>query len=148
LLLLAVAAWQVRRRRRRRPEPVAAPLELVATPEDRARAALDQIETDPRTPAEYTAYYARIAEVVRSYLTERFDFPAFALTTTELQPAMLRNQLDRWQARLVGGLLSQCDFVVYAHYRPARERADADLTAAYEIVEISRPRALEEAVAT
>jgi hypothetical protein len=29
--------------------------------------------------------------------------------------------------------------VVYAQYRPAAERADADLTAAYEVVEMSRP---------
>jgi hypothetical protein len=47
--------------------------------------------------------------------------------------------LDRWQVRVAGGLLAQCDSVVYAHYRPAMERADADLTAAYEIVEMSRP---------
>ena len=75
---------------------------------------------------------------MRSYLTDRFGFPAFALTTTELQERMVRQGLDRWQARLVGGLLNQCDAVVYASYRPARERADADLTAAYEIVEMSR----------
>jgi hypothetical protein len=36
-------------------------------------------------------------------------------------------------------LLEQCDAVLYAGYRPALERADADLTAAYEIVEMSRP---------
>jgi hypothetical protein len=46
---------------------------------------------------------------------------------------------DRWQVRVAGGLLTQCDAVVYARYRPAAERADADLTAAYEIVEMSRP---------
>jgi hypothetical protein len=28
---------------------------------------------------------------------------------------------------------------MFAHYRPAGERADADLTAAYEIIEMSRP---------
>ncbi len=52
---------------------------------------------------------------------------------------MLKRGLDRWQVRVASGLLEQCDAVVYAQYRPAPERADADLTAAYEIVEMSRP---------
>jgi hypothetical protein len=52
---------------------------------------------------------------------------------------MIRLGVDRWQVRVAGGLLAQCDAVVYARYRPAAERADADLTAAYEIVEMSRP---------
>ena len=82
-----------------------------------------------------------MAVTLRNYLTERFGFPAFALTTTEMQDEMVRRGIDRWQARIVGGLLNQCDAVVYARYRPAIERADADLTAAYEIVEMSRPGA-------
>jgi hypothetical protein len=39
----------------------------------------------------------------------------------------------------VGGLLEQCDAVVFAGYRPALERAELDLTAAFEVVEMSRP---------
>jgi hypothetical protein len=35
--------------------------------------------------------------------------------------------------------------VLYAHYQPAPERSDANLSAAYEIVEISRPESLNEA---
>jgi hypothetical protein len=42
---------------------------------------------------------------------------------------------DRFAARLVGGLLEECDSVVYAGYRPAAERRRADLTMAREIVE-------------
>jgi hypothetical protein len=60
---------------------------------------------------------------------------------------MVRRGMDRWQARVVGGLLDQCDAVVYAHYRPAVERADADLTAAYEIIEMTRPGAAAPALA-
>ena len=87
--------------------------------------------------ADYVAYYSTLANTLREYLTARFGFPAFALTTTEMQDQMVRRGMDRWQARIVGGLLNQCDAVVYARYRPAAERADADLTAAYEIVEMS-----------
>jgi hypothetical protein len=117
------------------PEPVIVPL----SPEDQARADLDEAGRLFACAGDYVAYYARIGVTARHYLSERYGFAAFALTTSELQSEMQRRGLDRWQARLVSGLLSQCDSAVYAGYRPAHERADADLTAAYEIVEMSRP---------
>jgi hypothetical protein len=139
--LLAVATllfWRLRNARRPlllAPEPVAA--EIGA--EDSARLVLDKAGAAFGADADYVAYYRTIGTTVRNYLSQRYGFPAFALTTTELEYAMLRRGLDRWQVRVASGLLTQCDSVVYAHYRPAMERADADLTAAYEIVEMSRP---------
>jgi hypothetical protein len=137
LLVLGLIYWRQRSLRYLVivPEPVLAGL----GPEDRARALLDRAAAEFDASGDYVAYYSAIATTVRNYLTQRFGFAAFALTTSELQDAMGRRGHDRWQARLVAGLLSQCDAVVYAHYRPAPERADADLTAAYEIVEMSRP---------
>jgi len=85
---------------------------------------------------------------VRKYLADRFEFPAFALTSRELEEQMMQRGLDRWQIRVVGGLISQCDSVVYRRYRPAPERAEHDLTAAYEIVEMSRPLAMEDGTDT
>ena len=41
---------------------------------------------------------------------------------------------------LVAGLLERCDDAVYAHRYPDFASADHDLTVAYEIVELSRPR--------
>jgi len=130
--------WRIRRLRERAayvPEPVI----VVESPEDRARLVLDQTGVDFGAEGDYVAYYRSIGVAVRSYLSERYGFPAFALTTRELESEMLHRGLDRWQVRVAGGLLSQCDSVVYALYRPAAERADADLTAAYEVVEMSRP---------
>jgi hypothetical protein len=65
------------------------------------------------------------------------------MTTNELEHRMRDQGLDRWQIRVAGGLFTQCDSVVYARYRPAMERAEHDLTAAYEIVEMSRPLDME-----
>jgi hypothetical protein len=129
--------WQ--RRRLRRAVFVPEPVPETLSPEDRARVLLDQAGGAFEASGDYVPYYSQIAMTVRGYLTERFGFAAFALTTTELQDALGLRGHDRWQARLVSGLLAQCDAVVYAQYRPAAERADADLTAAYEIVEMSRP---------
>ena len=127
---------------RQRAAYVPAPVVIAEVPEDRARVVLDRTGVDFGADGDYVSYYRSIGVTVRSYLTERYGFPAFALTTRELESEMLHRGLDRWQVRVAGGLLAQCDSVVYAHYRPAAERADADLTAAYEIVEMSRPEEL------
>jgi hypothetical protein len=146
LALIVVATllfWRVRRLQERAayvPEPVV----VAESPEDRARLVLDKTGADFGAEGDYVAYYRSIGVTVRTYLSERYGFPAFALTTRELESEMMRRGLDRWQVRVAGGLLTQCDSVVYAQYRPAGERADADLTAAYEVVEMSRPMELSE----
>ena len=87
------------------------------------------METDP------VSAYRKLASAVRGVLSDRYGFAAFALTTGELQGRMEARGIDRWQARLVGGLLQNCDAVVYAGYLPAGERRQADLTMAREIIE-------------
>jgi hypothetical protein len=85
------------------------------------------------------AGYRSMATTVRSVLGERYGIPAPALTTRELRRRMEGAGVDRWQSRLVGGLLEECDAVVYAGYRPAQERLTADLNMAREIVELPAP---------
>jgi hypothetical protein len=141
LLAVALIAFlMLRRRARPRRDAVEEePDEDYEAAEDRARGILDRAGAAFQRDGDYVTYYTTLANTLREYLTARFGFPAFALTTTEMQDQMVRRGMDRWQARIAGGLLNQCDAVVYARYRPAAERADADLTAAYEIVEMSRP---------
>ncbi len=112
------------------------------TAESSARESLDDLAgmTLIESPA-FERYYGTIAVVVRRYLSERIGFNAHALTTDELELRMTANGVDRWQARLVGGLLERCDAAVYAHRFPDPASADHDLTVAYEIVELSRPGA-------
>ncbi len=114
------------------PEPATIPL----TPAERARAALDALVGGPHGDLAY--YYATIAATVRRYLSERYGFPAYAMTRRELQRHMSRSDLDRWPARVTGNLLEQCDAVQFAAFAPAPERTEADLTAAYEIIELTQ----------
>ena len=139
-LVLAGLAFLVRRRvLKAKPTLASVPVQMEDLPEDRARVVLDTAGASFGAEGDYVEYYSSIGVTMRQYLTERYGFPAFALTTRELEAEMLKRGLDRWQVRVASGLLEQCDSVVYANYRPASERADADLTAAYEIVEMSRP---------
>lgn len=114
-------------------------------PEVIARSALDAIAAGGSRD-DVVGYYAAIARVVRAYLSARFGFPAYAMTRRELEREMPSRDLGRWPARLTANLLGECDAVQFAGFRPAPERRDADLTAAYEIValtneaEAERPR--------
>jgi hypothetical protein len=144
-IALGLALLMARLLQRRRTLAPAGPPPL---PEDEARAELERIANlrlpEGGTPKEH---YRLLGSCIRRYLTERYGFPAFAFTTAELEEQMVGRGVDRWQARLVSGLLQECDEVRYGQYVPAVARADADLTAAFEIVEMTRPRPQEESEA-
>ena len=126
--LLALIIWLVARtllRRMRQPAPAAPPVEVPANLEGAAQL----LHSDP------VAAYRLMSSVVKNELARRYNLRATALTTTELR-RRLESDGDRWEARLVGGLLEECDSVIYAGYRPAAERREHDLTMAREIVEV------------
>ena len=113
-----------------------------ASPERVARDALDALRGHAGPAGfDYPSYYGTLAVTVRAYLAARFGFNAHALTTRQLERRMVSHGVDRWQARVVAGLLERCDAAVYARRYPAPASADHDLTVAYEIVELSRPPA-------
>ncbi len=134
-LLLAWRRWRARVAAPR-PQPVAAP--VTVGPEAAARVELDRITgLGLLETGDLRQFHALIAACIRRYLTERFGFPAIAMTTGELARSMETYGVARWPARLVTGLLSECDAVAYAGYRPARERAETNLAMAYEIVTLT-----------
>lgn len=128
VLLLALLLWFVGRlvaRRLRRTEPA-----VEAEPVPQTLAGAEQIiDTDP------VAAYRLMSLIVKSELARRHGLRATALTTGELGKR-LEVESNRWEARLVTGLLEECDSVIYAGYRPAAERRQADLNMAREIVEV------------
>ena len=137
---LAVAFLDLRRRRRRGAVALLPPLPA-ATAEDAARRQLDALRTQDLLGAgDLEGYYGQLSITVRAYLEERFEFRATALTSRELARRMTAEGLDRWQIRLVSGLLERCDAAVYAGRYPPLPSADHDLTLAYEIIEFARPR--------
>ena len=138
LAAVGIVAW-----RRRKPAEAVPAIVLSdeASPEDRARARLDALQgLALAQPDEYRHFYGELSIAVRAYLEERFGFTATALTTGELRARYDAAGIGRWQARLVDGLLERCDAAVYARAQPDPASADHDLTVAYEIIELSRPR--------
>lgn len=128
-LIVAGSVWLWRRRG----GPIAVPAPSHAAA---ARAELDRIVSlDLVRKGELGEHYRLIAACIRRYLTERFGFPAVALTSGELSGGMEAYGVERWPARLIAGLLSECDAVAYARYLPAPARIEADTAMAYEIVD-------------
>jgi len=128
-VVLLGAAMLIRRLARRPARPVPVPPPPPAEPAlPGLLLAESAIDTDP------VAAYRALAATVRAELARRFAIPATALTAAELRARLEATGADRWVARLAGGLLEECDAVVYAGYRPAPERRRADLAMAYELI--------------
>jgi hypothetical protein len=116
---------------------VAAPAPSVASPHDRARASLDALARSNIAGADPAEHYARLAGIVRRYLSERYGFAAFAMTHTEMERGMAAAGIDRWPTRVATNLLEQCEAVEFAAFRPAPARLAADLAAAYELIALT-----------
>ena len=86
---------------------------------------------------ELTDYYERIGETLRRYLSRRFDVPAIAMTPSEIEKQLDAIAMNKLAVRQVVSTLEQCQAVQFAGYRPARERAKADLAAAREVVRLT-----------
>ncbi len=137
--LTAFGYFLVRRAIAIGPLPIDAPAAVSPPPSahEAALGALDAITAEDVAGKDVAEYYARIAATVRGYLSARFAFPAYAMTRSELERGMAGAGIERWPARLIANLLEQCNAVEFAAFRPAPERRTADLTAAYEIVELT-----------
>jgi hypothetical protein len=118
------------------PAPRAGVAAAPPTAAEVARRDLDEIAASGLADQNVAEYYARIAAVTRQYLSARFAFPAYAMTRRELGGGANTGGLRRWPARLTANLLEQCDAAEYAGFAPAAERREADLLAAYEIIEL------------
>ena len=81
-------------------------------------------------------YFTGISLTIRTYLDQRFRLDAAASTTAELRRALIERELDPWQARIITGLLEECDSSKWAHYQPDKARAARALTMALEIVDL------------
>jgi hypothetical protein len=79
--------------------------------------------------------YRLIAFSIREFLQSNFDLPASALTTAELGDALERAGVNADLSRLSRDLLRECDAVIYAGYRPATGRRNADFQLAKTILE-------------
>ena len=136
------AAWLRRRDRSAASEPLLVP--VASTPEAASRRRLEALEAHALlAQGDFQRFYGELSTIVREYLESRFAFSARALTTRQLERRMAGEGVERWQARLVSGLLDRCDTAIYAHSYPDSASADHDLTVAFEIIDLTRAGRLD-----
>lgn len=104
---------------------------------DEAEAAEPLVDAEGLLDSDPVGAYRIIARSVRRALTEAYLLPVASMTTDELNSRLEPGGVDSWVVRMATDLLSQCDAVVYAGYRPAPERRRGDLTVAGEILRVA-----------
>ena len=108
------------------------------SPDDAALEVFDQIaDSLLLDKGELSEYYRRIGESLRGYIAHRFGVPASAMTPRELEERLEATSMSKLAARQAVATLEQCQSVQFAGYVPARERAEADLMAAAEVVRLT-----------
>ena len=80
-------------------------------------------------------YHTQIANVLREYISGRYQIPALALTTTALLHTMLGAQISGECVARVQQLLANCDMVKFATYQPVRSEASDRVADARWIVD-------------
>ena len=108
----------------------------VPSPHEVAYEQLTAIETsDWLKRGDMETYHTQIAYVLREYISERYQIPALALTTTALLRTMQRERIDTPYVERIQQLLSNCDSVKFANYQPELSEATARIADARWIVD-------------
>lgn len=113
---------------------------LPGTPEERAREALREAALLFGPGQACCAFYTRVADTIRVYLSERTDLPALTSTTRELRRRMAARGISPQTTSAIMRLLEACDAVKWAHDPPSPGDPEKTLALALEIVGGIGPR--------
>jgi hypothetical protein len=132
LLALALAAFAFWRWRHRRQTPGNEPIALDRrTPEERALADLDALETDAGPARER---YFRLSAIVRGFLAAVSDLPAVDRTTIELCDELARRAVPGLSQPAFRAWLDRGDLVRFARAEPGPDQVADDLAVARDTV--------------
>jgi hypothetical protein len=131
---LGYGAWRLYRRYRRI-RLYGAPL---PDPWDEALAALEAVPVqDWLRAGQVKRYYYTVSEILKRYLTRRFEFPAIDQTTTEIVRTMKQAKTPERQG--FGDFFQRADMVKYAKFVPPPVEVEAVIPAARELVHATTP---------
>jgi hypothetical protein len=135
-VLLILGVWARRRQPAKPEEPAEPPLpaDVVALQRLEALAASALL-----AQGRVKQYYTELSDIVRGYIEARYAVPALERTTHEVLRDLRPASLGDAPLHSLEALLSDCDFVKFAKWRPDREAAEAALAAAVGFVEATRP---------
>jgi hypothetical protein len=119
----------------------------IPDPWDEARDALNAIPVEDWLRAgQVKRYYYTVSEILKRYLTRRFEFPAIDQTTTEIVRSMKRksgdtipNRVPKTAVEGFGDFFQRADMVKYAKYIPPQSDVGAVLETAHGLVKATTP---------
>ena len=139
-LLLWLGIWLYRKygRRRRQEEPVDP--ELLLPAHVAALQALDQIRDEKLwQQGRYKDFHTQLTDVLRKYVSRRFDVSAMEMTTAELMAALKGNPEAKEVYASLKEILELADFVKFAKMNPLPDENDRSLRNAYGFVASTTP---------
>lgn len=132
---LGYLGWRLYRRYRR----IALYGAPLPDPWDEALAALDKVPAeDWLASGHFKRYYYTVSEMLKRYLTRRFEFPALDQTTTEILRAMKAAKTPEREG--FGEFFQNADMVKYAKFVPPLGEMKAVLPTARELVKATTPK--------
>jgi hypothetical protein len=82
-------------------------------------------------------YYTQLTDMIRAYLSERFQFNALEMTSSEIINCLLKIK-DKDTLKDLNDLLRTADLVKFAKYNPQINENDINLTVAIEFINQTR----------
>jgi hypothetical protein len=140
LAAATAGAWWWRRRRRRPEEVAAGPAAPSRPAHEIAYAELERLLAGGLLEAgRIKEFHIALAEIARRYLAARFGVDTFERTTSEILAALHAERLPAKITTTLADLLSACDLVKFAKFRPDPETTRATVAQAYRLVDETRP---------
>lgn len=87
---------------------------------------------------DYKRYYVLLSEIIRKYMSRRFEIDTLEQTTKEIFRQIEKLELTREVRNQFKEFMNQCDLVKFAKYIPTGSQARESLETAYYIVDVTR----------
>ena len=141
LLVAGLAGWYLLYRRKRQKQP-RRPEQMKRPAHETALSRLRQLqERDCAGPEQVKRLYFTLSEIFRSYLEQRYQFPASDWTSEEIIAYLNKNgELSFALKSQAREFLENTDLVKFAELLPSPEQIRAEIQRAIDFVQASKPR--------
>jgi hypothetical protein len=139
MLLLAIIVLLLTRKKKTAPVVFSKPKPKIP-PHIRALAALENLKKEKLWQQGFIKdYYSKLTEIVREYVEERFDVPAFESTTWETLHLIQKKEIQNETKALLKELLELADLVKFAKFKPLPQEHEHFMGVSVKFVETTKP---------
>ncbi len=139
-LIIAYLIYRRYRKKKQKKEPLFWDRKPHLPPHEEAIAALQELkESLLLKQGKVKEYYTALSDIERLYMQRRYNKPFLMMTTSDTKDCLAQEKFPEEEFKKVDTLLSECDLVKFAKYRPAGEAYERAWQTAYDIIEGTKP---------